>query len=124
MRLRFGREPEDEDLLCIGEGYANLVEAHCIEYFECAAHAHEVSRVIEVEESAAELGSLRIHCQSSRREFGEADVAGLKRDTYVKHPALPVRLPFLTGSSYTFVYRGGEVGADVLDALMRLGRAV
>ena len=95
-----------------------------VEYFECAAHAHEVSRVIEVEESAAELGSLRIHCQSSRREFGEADVAGLKRDTYVKHPALPVRLPFLAGSSYALVHCSGEVGTDVLDALVCLGRAV
>ena len=66
MLLRFGRETEHEHLLCIGEGYANLVEAHCIEYFECAAHAHEVSGVVEVEEAAAELSCLVIFCQSSR----------------------------------------------------------
>ena len=66
MRWRLGREPEDEDLLCIGEGYANLVEAHCIEDLECAAHAHEISGVVEVEEAAAELSCLINVCQSSR----------------------------------------------------------
>ena len=64
--MRFVRETEHEHLLCIGEGYADLVKTHCIEYFECAAHAHEISGVVEVEEAAAELSCLINVCQSSR----------------------------------------------------------